>query len=150
MEYEDTYYKVYDWDGKLCGYFFPHYKDGDSEGEHDELVEQLNKDHAQLDEGTLLVPMLRLDLLDSETAIPVGQVVSSLESGKARAVKWNEWLSQNAPTFSIRAAGAHTAREDRNMLSIAMGLQGKIILDEKELAPLLRPLLDKLHADGLL
>jgi hypothetical protein len=44
----------------------------------------------------------------------------------------------------------HTAREDRNMLSIGLGMSKSIKLGEKEVLGLLTPLLGKLHQDGLL
>ena len=44
----------------------------------------------------------------------------------------------------------YTAREDRNMLSIALGIASRYALGEKEIKELLAPALDRLHDDGLL
>jgi hypothetical protein len=44
----------------------------------------------------------------------------------------------------------YTAREDRNMLSILLGIKNEVILGEKEVVESLVPLLNKLHEDGLL
>jgi hypothetical protein len=44
----------------------------------------------------------------------------------------------------------YTVREDRNMLSIALGISGTFNLGEKEVRNFLSPMLDKLHEDGLL
>jgi hypothetical protein len=114
------------------------------------VIEQLNKDKVELTEGTLVVPMLKLELLDSEGAIPIEKVVSSLQSSRERASKWNNWLGSNASELSIHGAGVHTAREDRNMLSIALGIHGKLTLGDKNVKEFLSPLLDKLHSEGLL
>ena len=51
MEYEDTIYKIYDWDKNLAGYFFPKYdlvepsKDRSSE---EDIIERLNKSHKKV------------------------------------------------------------------------------------------------------
>jgi hypothetical protein len=148
VEYDDTVYKVYDSSNKLAGYFFPHYSETESDA--DEAIHQQNKEKTELVEGTLLVPMLKLDVFDSQGAIPVEMVISNLESGYQRAAKWYEWLKIHSEGLSIYGAGAHTAREDRNMLSIALGIRGKITLGEKGVKDFLLPLLDMLSADGLL
>jgi hypothetical protein len=44
----------------------------------------------------------------------------------------------------------YTAREDRNMLSIALGIVETFNLGEKEVRDFLFPLLNKLHEDRLL
>lgn len=150
-EFDNSLYKVYDWNKQLAGYFFPHYGQIEPEERQDEAIEELNKSHAVLTEGgTLLVPMLRLNLLDSETALGIQDVVGSLKSCQERAQTWLSWLQKNSTKFSIIGAGAHTAREDRNMLSTAIGISGSFALGEKEIAEFLRPLLDQLHEDGLL
>ena len=152
VDYEDTLYKVYDWEGKLAGYFFPNYGDIDADGdeESDNFIEQLNKSKAELQGGTLLVPMLKLELLDTDGAIAIDRVVSSLESCSERASKWNMWLEKNASKQSIYGTGVHTAREDRNMLSIALAIHGRMNLGDKNVQDFLLPLLENLHLDGLL
>jgi hypothetical protein len=52
--------------------------------------------------------------------------------------------------FVITGNGVHTSREDREMLSIALGLDSNIILGEKEVIVALTPLLDELNNAGLL
>src|SRR5919205_278672 len=131
-EYDDTLYKIYDWDGHLAGYLFPHYGDNiDTEGENDEVIEE----------------MIKLGLLDNYQGIDIDYVISSLEANAERTRAWKKWLQGNAKTFSIFAAEVHTAREDRNMLSIALGIVAKFRLGEKEVRDVLAPLLDRLHQD---
>lgn len=149
-EYDDTIYKIYDWNGNLAGYFFPEYGDIEPAEKEDEIIEEMNKTRADISGSTLLVPMVKLDLLDVQGGLRVDDVISSLESSKDRAGAWKKWLYDNARQFAIVGAAAHTAREDRNMLSIAIGISATFKLGEKEVRDFLIPLLDKLHADGLL
>lgn len=150
VEYDYTYYKVYDNKGHLAGYFFPHYGSISPEEKEDEIIEKMNKNHDEVDEGTLLVPMAKLDLLDHEEGLGTDTVIASLEANLARAKFWSQWLGQNAGRFSIFGSTVYTAREDRNMLSIALGISARTRLGEKEIKEMLTPLLDGLHQDGLL
>lgn len=150
VEYDYTYYKVYDGSGDLAGYFFPHYGSIVPEEKEDEIIEQMNRKHEDVHEGTLLVPMAKLDLLDHEEGTDIDYAIGSLEASLARSNEWKGWMAKHAGEFSVFGSSVHTAREDRNMLSIAIGLKGRITLGEKEVKEFLAPLLDRLHQDGLL
>ena len=148
VEYDDALYKIYDWGGNLTGYLFPAYRNIKSKDE--ETIIELNRIHAQATEGRLLLPMVKLNLLDNSEGMDVDYVISSLEANKERTNKWKEWLCGNAEPFNIAGSAIYTAREDRNMLSIALGIVETFNLGEKEVRDFLSPLLDKLHEDGLL
>ena len=147
-EYDDTLYKIYDWDGNLAGYLFPTYKD--IEPKDEEAIVELNRIHAQVTEGTLLLPMVKLNLLDNNEGIDIDYVISSLQANIERTNRWKEWLHDNAEPFNIADSAVYTAREDRNMLSISLDIVETFNLGEKEVRDFLSPLLDKLHEDGLL
>ena len=149
-EYDDSLYKVYDWDGNLAGYMFPHYGDIEPKESEDEIIDEMNKSHAEAQEATLLLPMAKLALLDNHEGMDIDYVISSLEANTDRAGTWKKWLHDNAKSFKIVGAAVHTAREDRNMLSIALGIVSPFKLGEKEVKEFLSPLLNKLHEDGLL
>ncbi len=148
VEYDDTFYKIYDWDGNLAGYLFPAYSNLESKDE--EIIAELNRIHAQVMEATLLLPMIKLNLLDNNEGMDIDYVISSLEANKERTNRWKEWLRDNAGPFNIASSAVYTAREDRNMLSIALDIIEKFNLGQREVRDFLSPLLDKLHADELL
>ena len=147
-EYDDTLYKMYDWNGNLAGYLFPTYRD--IEPKDEEVIVELNRIHAQVTEGTLLLPMVKLNLLDNNEGMDIDYVISSLHANAERTNRWKEWLQDNAEPFNIADSAVYTAREDRNMLSIALEIVETFSLGEKEVRDFLSPLLDKLHEDGLL
>jgi hypothetical protein len=159
LEYIDTVYKIYDWDKNLTGYFFPNYdidlddhKD-DSQDAHeveDKIIEQMNKEKHSVKGGNIMLPMVKLQLLDNEEGIDLDYVINSLEQNAQRTRKWKQWIHDNHLEFKIFGSSIYTAREDRNMLSIVLGLGSNIILGEKEIGLNLRPLLDKLHQDELI
>ena len=153
IEYDYTYYKVYDSKGTLAGYFFPHYKNAgsvDEEEADDTAIEKMNRNHEQVAQATLLVPMAKLDLLDHDEGIEIDFAIASLDANLGRTKFWKDWLIANSKELSLLGARIYTAREDRNMLSVAIGIYGKITLGEKEVRVFLTPLLDRLHRDGLL
>jgi hypothetical protein len=152
-EYDNILYKIYDGSGNLAGYLFPEYGDvesKDKEEENEEIINELNRTHAQVTEGTLLLPMVKLNLLDNDKGMGIDYVISSLEVNIERTNRWKKWLYDNAKPFNIVGSAVYTAREDRNMLSIALGIVKTFRLGEKEVRDFLFPLLDKLHEDGLL
>jgi hypothetical protein len=165
FEYEDTVYKVYDWNNNLAAYFFPNYnsiqkqnriKNGRNEKQQEEegeVIEEMNKLHENVRGGSLMIPMLRLNLLDNEEEnerLNLNYTIDALEKNLHRAKQWKQWLEQNAIEFEVAGNAVYTAREDRNMLSLVLGIDSDIILGEKEISLVLIPLLDKLHEDGML
>ena len=163
LEYIDTVYKIYDWDKNLTGYFFPNYdidvedhKDKDKDkfqDDHeveDKIIEQMNKEKQSVKGGNVMLPMVKLQLLDNAEGIYLDYVINSLEQNAQRTRKWKQWINDNHLEFKIFGSSIYTAREDRNMLSIVLGIGSNIILWEKEIGINLRPLLDKLHQDELI
>jgi hypothetical protein len=158
IEYEYSIYKVYDSDKKLAGYFFPQYSSlqhqrtsGKQQQEEEEkIIERMNKAHEKVRGGNLMVPMLRLNLLDNTEGVDLDYTIEALDANLYRAKAWKEWLEANHIEFGISGAAVYTAREDRNMLSIVLGIDLEMTLGEKELRIDLAPLLDKLHTDRML
>jgi hypothetical protein len=150
-EYDNAVYKIYDWEDNLAAYFFPDYNiDIESDEQEDKIIESLNKMHSNIARGTLLLPMVKLGLLDNREGMDIDYVISSLVANTERASKWNMWLQSNATIFGIVGAAVYTAREDRNMLSIALQIIQTIKLRDKEVRDSLSAILGKLHQDGLL
>jgi hypothetical protein len=160
IEYEYVTYKIYDSDKKLAGYFFPDYtslrdrKTNNNlqrqEEDDDKIIERMNKAHDKIMGGNLMVPMLRLSLLDNTEGVDLDYIIESLDANLQRAKQWKEWLGANYREFGISTVAVYTAREDRNMLSIVLSVNLEMMLGEKELEIYLTPLLDKLHTDEML
>ena len=154
-EYNYTVYKVYDWNKNLAGYFFPNYSiaqleraDGQIDGK--DSIENLNKAHRVVKGGNLMVPLIKLGLLDKSEGIDLNQAINSLQQNLQRMIRWDEWLKQNHIDSKIIGSAVYTSREDRNMLSIVLGIGSDITLGEKEVCIGLSPLLNRLHEDGML
>lgn len=163
LEYFDTVYKIYDWDGNLTGYFFPNYEvdnvdinDNSSDSPQSEyeiedmIIEKMHKEKHIVKGGNLMLPMTKLSLLDSNEGIEIDVAIDSLEKSTERTKKWKQWIISNSLDFEIYGGSVYTAREDRNMLSIVLGINVEMVLGEKTIQGILKPLLDKLHKDELI
>jgi hypothetical protein len=150
MEYEDTIYKIYDWNKNLAAYFFPNYNLVETSENEDEIIEKLNQSHQNVRGGNILLPLIKLNLLDKEERIDLDYTIVALEQNLQRTKVWREWLVQNDRKFAITGNAVFTSREDREMLSIALVIDSNIILGEKETLVALTPLLDELHEATLL
>jgi hypothetical protein len=150
IDYEDTIYKIYDWNGNLAAYFFPNYELEEHTENADDNIEELNRLHQNVRGGNILFPLAKLNLLDKEEAIDLDYTILALEQSLQRVKVWKEWISKNHMKFMIIGNGVHTSREDREMLSIGLRINKDLTLGEKELLNALIPLLDELHEAGLL
>ena len=129
MEYEDTIYKIYDWDKNLAGYFFPKYdlvepsKDSSSE---EDIIERLNKSHKKVLGGDLMIPMIKLNLFDKEEeeeVIDLDYTIRALDENLQRTRVWKQWLQQNYKEYEIIGNSVYTVRECRNRLSIVLRIK---------------------------
>jgi hypothetical protein len=116
----------------------------------DEIIDELNKSHQSVSGGSILFPMVKLNILDKEEGVGLDYTIFALEESLKRVQIWNQWLLQNNSKYEIVGNSVYTSREDREMLSIALGINSDIVLGEKEILAALTPLLDGLHDDGLL
>lgn len=149
-EYEDTIYKIYDWDNNLAGYFYPIYNIQRISGmEEEEIIVRMNENKEKVQGGHLMVPFLKLDLLDIDN-LDIDEAISRLQINIQRAIAWKKWIDDNKDRFNLTQSFVSTSREDRNLLAVLFMINKEIILDEKRLVKEITPLLDQLHMDELL
>ena len=149
-EYEDTIYKIYDWNNNLAGYFYPIYNiQRMSEMEEEEIIVRMNENKEKVQGGHLMVPFLKLDLLDIDT-LNIDEAISRLQTNIQRAIAWKKWIEDNINKFNLAQSLVCTSREDRNLLAVLFMINKEIVLDEKVLVKEITPILDQLHIDELL
>ena len=67
-----------------------------------------------------------------------------------KAKEWQDWCISNKDKYDILEYQVHTAREDKQMLSILLDLGSQFTLGTKEVASFLAPILDDLSAKGMI
>lgn len=97
-----------------------------------------------------MLPMLRLNLFDIEEGQSLGEVIDKLAYNIKKAKKWQDWCVSNKDKYDILEYEVHTAREDKQMLSILLALGSQFTLGTKEVASFLTPILDDLSAEGMM
>lgn len=145
-DFEESVYKIYDWNNQLTGYFFPNFH----EDINDDEIFVSHKNQEIINSGSLLIPFIKLDVFDLEEGMSIEYVFESLSSNIQRVTMWKNWLHQNSKLFDIVHTSIFTSREDRNMLSIIMKISHNFKLGEKNISSSLSLLMDKIHEDGLI
>ena len=149
-EYNDTIYKIYDWDDNLAGYFYPSYNiRGKNEIEEEEIMVRMNEKKEKLSGGHLMIPFVKLNLLDFDY-LTIDEVIFNLQNSIDRAIIWKKWIEDNKNKFNLSKSLICTSREDRNLLAVLLEINKEIILDEKKIIEEITPMLDQLHMNELL
>ena len=117
--------------------------------EEEEIMVKMNEKKEKLSGGHLMIPFLKLNLLDFDY-LTIDEVISNLQNSINRAITWKKWIEGNKNNFNLSKSLICTSREDRNLLAVLFEINREIILDEKIIITEITPLLDQLHMDELL
>ena len=147
IEREDDFFRIFDKDQKIAGYFVPEYGDIQPEEKIEEIIEQMHKNGDKVPGGYMTVPMVKFGIFDSNDDLDIVYLQGQLADASARLDAWAEFLSQNQMRHAIRMS--HT---DSDMLSLTFPIKftDQIPLDKKIILETIAPTLDLLHQKGLL
>lgn len=147
LDQDEDFFRVFDKNHQIAGYFVPDYGNIVPEEKAPEVIEQMHKNHDPVPGGYLTVPMVKFGLFDSDDEMDVLYVHSMLDSAIQRVDIWKEFLLQNQMQHGIRMA--HT---DQDMLSLTFPIKFKAPtpLEKKKILETITPTLDILHEKGLL
>ena len=70
-----------------------------SEMEEEEIIVRMNENKEKVQGGHLMVPFLKLDLLDIDT-LSIDEAISRLQTNIQRAIAWKKWIEDNKNKFS--------------------------------------------------
>ena len=147
LDLDVDFYRVYDKDNKIAGYFAPEYGDLYPEDKADQIIEQMHKNHDKIPGGYLTVPMVKFGIFDSNQDMNVTYLKTHLADVAVRVSAWDEFLSEHQIQHAIRIS--HT---DHDMLSLTFPIKfaEHTPLEKKTMQNALSPTLDLLHQKGLL
>jgi len=147
LEREESYFKIYDENKHIAGYFDPEYGDIFPEHKINEIIEEMHEKHEKIPGGYLMVPMIKFEVFNDQE-IGLDYLQRRIDDIKERIAKWKDYiLNQKKSDHKIRVS--HT---DTDMLSITfpihfdvpVSLEKKLLLAELEIT------LNSLHEKGLL
>ena len=144
MDNEETYYRIYDEQKYLTGYFDPAY------GEHvsDEEIESMIRRKAPILGGHLMVPMIKFNLMVSDLNIDTNTLAARLDAAHKALSRWSNYIeTKKFPYHHIRVS--HT---DQDMLTVTLPIRfyRPVQLDCKALAAKITPIMVSMQRWGLL
>ena len=147
LEREGTYFKIYDENKNIAGYFDPEYGDIFPEHKINEIIEEMHKKNEKIPGGYLMVPMIKFEVFHDQE-IGLDYLQRRIDDVKGRITKWKDFiLNQKNSDHKIQVS--HT---DADMLSITFPIHFDfpVSLEKKLLTAELEITLNSLHERGLL
>jgi hypothetical protein len=147
LERDGDFFRIFDKDRKIAGYFVPDYGEIFPEDKIDEAIEQMHKNHDKVPGGLLTVPMVKFGIFDSNDDMDILYLSSHLSDANARVDAWREFLTEKQMQHAINRS--HT---DQDMLSLTFPTKfaESVPLEKNTLLETLTPTLDLLSQKGLL
>ncbi|VVC06138.1 Uncharacterised protein [uncultured archaeon] len=148
LEREGDYFRIFDENKNIAGYFAPEYGDIFPQEKADDVIEEMHKKHEKIPGGYLLLPMIKFGIFSLDSEIEIDYLEARMDEVRDRILWWQKFIaSQKNQNHKIRVS--HT---DPDMLSITfpiafavpVPLEKNILLEE------LRSTLDVLNNQGLL
>jgi hypothetical protein len=147
LEREEEYFKIYDDNKNIAGYFDPEYGEIFPEHKINEIIEQMHKNHDRIPGGYLMVPMVKFEMFNADQEMNFDFLSKRLDAAKERIMRWQKFISYQQLNHKIRVS--HT---DQYMLSITfpVSFPTPVQLDKKLVLDELKTILDSLHELDLL
>ena len=148
IEREGDYFRIYDENKNIAGYFAPEYGDIFPQEKADEVIEEMHKKHEKIPGGYLLLPMIKFGIFSLDNEIEMDYLEARIDEVRDRIQWWQKFIaSQKNQNHKIRVS--HT---DPDMLSITFPISFAVSvpLEKNALLDELKSPLDVLNDQGLL
>ncbi|MBI1828421.1 MAG: hypothetical protein HY222_07680 [Thaumarchaeota archaeon] len=148
LEREGDYFRIFDENKNIAGYFAPEYGDIFPQEKAYEVIEEMHKKHEKIPGGYLLLPMIKFGIFSLDNEIEMDYLEARMDEARDRILWWQKFIaSQKNQNHKIRVS--HT---DPDMLSITFPISfvAPVPLEKNALLEELRSTLDVLSNQGLL
>ena len=148
LEREGDYFRIFDENKNIAGYFAPEYGDIFPQEKIDEVIEEMHKKHEKIPGGYLLLPMIKFGIFSLDNEIEMDYLEARMDEVRDRITWWQKFItSQKNQNHKIRVS--HT---DPDMLSITFPISFVVpsSLEKNALLEELRSTLNELNNQGLL
>ncbi len=145
---EEDYFKIYDDNKTLVGYFAPEYGDIQPEDKAYQVRQEMLKNHDLVKSGYLMLPMVKFGIFEDGEDMTIDYVEQQLRLVHVRILAWKNLLTEkNIAHHKILVS--HT---DHDMLSITLGIifTTDIPLEKTKILDTLSGVLDFAQERGLL
>jgi hypothetical protein len=147
LELDEDFFRIFDKDHKIAGYFVPDYGQLFPEDKADEIIEKMHKNHDKVPGGFLTVPMVKFGIFDSKENMDILYLQSHIADATARIETWKEFLLERQMQHAI-----NISYTDHDMLSLTFPIKfaEHVPLEKKALLETMTPTLNLLSEKGLL
>ena len=148
LDLDEEYFRIYDSNKLIAGYFDPDYGDLYPKKNSEEIVSQMLKNHDKISGGFIMVPMVKFGLFDTDLETNVNTVETQVNSVQDRLKRWKEFLSKQ----KLKIHYVRISHTDQDMLTITFPIKfsKQTPLDKKEIVREIIPTLDLLQKLNLL
>ena len=148
LDLDEEYFRIYDSNKLIAGYFDPDYGDLYPKKNSEEIVSQMLKNHDKISGGFIMVPMVKFGLFDTDLETNVNTVETQVNSVQDRLKRWKEFLSKQ----KLKIHYVRISHTDQDMLTITFPIKFSKLtpLDKKEIVREIIPTLDLLQKLNLL
>ena len=148
LDLDEEYFRIYDSNKLIAGYFDPDYGDLYPKKNSEEIVSQMLKNHDKITGGFIMVPMVKFGLFDTDLETDINTIETQVTSVQDRLKRWKEFLSiQKLTIHYVRIS--HT---DQDMLTITFPVKFSkpTPLDKKDMIGEISATLDLMQKLNLL
>ena len=148
LDREDDYFRIYDSNKDIAGYFDPDFGELFPKEQEQELIEKMYKNQDKIPGGFLMVPMVKFGIFNDENHMNFDQLQGLINNVKERLSKWKNFISESGSNLhSIQVS--HT---DQDMLSITFPIKFRspLPLEKNSILKEIEPTLDLMQKQGLL
>jgi hypothetical protein len=148
LDLDEEYFRIYDSNKLIAGYFDPDYGDIHPKENSEEIISNMLKNHDKITRGFIMVPLIKFGLFDTDLQTDVETVETQVTSVLDRLKKWKEFLSKN----NLKIHYVRISHTDQDMLTITFPIKFSkpTPLDKKEMIVEIVPTLDLLQKLNLL
>ena len=148
LDLDDEYFRIFDSNKLVAGYFDPDYGDIFPKENSVDIVSQMLKNHDKIPGGLIMIPLVKFGLFDSDLDIDIDELENHINRVGEQLKKWKDFITKTNNTIhSIRIS--HT---DHDMLTITFPIKFSepTPLDKTEILKEISPILDLLQKLNLL
>ncbi len=148
LDLDDEYFRIFDSNKLVAGYFDPDYGDIFPKENAADIVSQMLKNHDKIPGGLIMIPLVKFGLFDSDLDIDIDELENHVNRVGEHLKKWKDFITKtNNTVHSIRIS--HT---DNDMLTITFPIKFSepTPLDKTEILKEISPILDLLQKLNLL
>ena len=148
LEFEDGYFRIFDSNKLITGYFDPDYGDLSKIKNPEDIISSKIKNHDNVLGGMIMIPLVKFQLFDTDLNTTISKVQQNMSRVSIHLKKWESFLSEINNTLHFVGI-SHT---DQDMLTITFPVKfsESIPLDESFLIKEISPTLDLLEINQLL